>query len=200
MSGLSLGSHTVSVRAGDCVSNVGTTATLTVWAAPVTTFADGFESGGLGAWSSSAGGGLAVNTTSALAGRYGLGITATRTGGSVRASVPGSSGPVNARILFDPRSMATGSAVVPVLVESTSTAVWTSIAYRPGGGSSQVRVSGRTAAGAVKVATWFTISSTGASVLELDGQQGSGSVTFYVADTARTTLTGLSSAIGQLIA
>jgi hypothetical protein len=188
------------VRAGDGASNVATaTASFTVSAAPITSFADGFESGGITAWASSGGAGLAVSTTAALAGRYGLGVTATRTGGYVRANVPGTSGPVNVRVLFDPRAMVTGSAVVPVLIERTSAGVWSTIEYHRTGTTSQVRVTGRTSAGIVKVGGWVTIASTGASVLEIDGQPGSGTLTFYVANKAWTALTGLSTSSPSVV-
>ena len=192
-SGLLAGSHTVSVRVVDGAANSSTAATtFTVSAAPPAPFANGFESGSLTGWASSGGAGLSVAASAALSGRYGLNVSATRTGGWVRANVAGTTGPFNVRVLFDPRSMSTGAAVVPIVVQNSAQGVVCTIEYHRVSTGVQVRVTGRTASGAVKAGAWVGIPTTGTSVLELDGQPASGTVTLYVANVAKVSLTGLS--------
>lgn len=190
VSALRAGNHTLSVRVMDAAANTSTARSVVrVTAATRAVFANGFESGGLRGWAVR-GRGLSVRTPAALSGRYGLAVSATRTGGWVRASVPGATGPFNVRILFDPQAMPTGNAIVPILVENSARGVVCTIEYRRVRTGGQVRVSGRTASGAVKAGTWVALPS-GASVLEVDGQPASGSLTLYLADVARTRLGGL---------
>ncbi len=175
-----------------------TSTSLTVSSAPPTSFADGFETGNVSGWSAVSGAGLSVSTAAALSGVYGLAVTATRTGGSVRGTVPGTTGAFNVRILANPRptatgpAMATGSAVVPLLVQNAAAGPVASLEYRLSSGATQVRVSGRTSTGALKSGAWITVPQTATSVLEIDGQPSSGTLTFYVADVAKYSLTGLS--------
>ena len=201
VSALPVGTHTVSLRARDAALNTSvSTIPLTVTAAPPTTvFADGFESGTTSGWSGSTGSGLSVTTAAALSGRYGLSVTATRTGGSVRMKVPVATGAVNGRVLVDPRAMTTGSAVVPITVASTASAVLWTVQYRKVTAGKQVRLSALGSKGGQKVTAWVGIPATGTTVIEVDTVPSTGSATLYVGDTVRGTLGGLTSTVPALI-
>jgi hypothetical protein len=72
-------------------------------------FADGFESGGLAAWSSHSASGLAVLAEAALEGQKGLEVTLPRSGAAVvRDDTPSNEGTYNARFHFDPNGFGLG--------------------------------------------------------------------------------------------
>ena len=88
--GLAAGEHLVGVRARDGVGNWDAAVfTSTIVAPADTIFADGFESNGVGAWSSSTGSSaLTVTSAAATAGRYGLSIRLSRNAAYLTDTTP----------------------------------------------------------------------------------------------------------------
>lgn len=104
LAGWSAGQHLLQVRATDVAGHVSAARTVSVTVLPADgVFADGFESGGLGAWTGSAGGSrLAVGAAGAMVGLTGLRATVDAGGQSyVEDTRPASETRYRARFWFD---------------------------------------------------------------------------------------------------
>ena len=118
--GRSDGEHLLWLRARDGAGNWGTTTPLGLAITPADgIFADGFESGTTGAWTSTSGGSrVAVTPVAAAAGQLGLAVTVVgMAGGYVRDGTPANLTAYRARFTFAPNGTTTpGGGVQDVFV------------------------------------------------------------------------------------
>ena len=126
-------------------------------------FADGFESGGVGAWSSAAtnGGRLAAVSSAALDGSYGLRADiSNRSDMYVLDTSPSAATTSHARFRFDPNSVTVSNGKVHTLFGATSTsgARIVDLQFRKSSGVYQIRAGTRLDSGSVKYSGWVTIS------------------------------------------
>ncbi len=178
--GLSAGEHVISVRARDLAGNWGQAVQVVVTVTPADlVFADGFESGGLTAWSSATGASsLTVNPAAAMEGRLGLSITLGRSSAYLTDTTPAAEAAYHARLRLDATAASPGTRTVDVLVGLTSSGVNAfRIQYRRSSGVSQLRSIVARRSGTTTSA-WFSIPS-GSHGIEVAWQAGT-AATFSV--------------------
>ncbi|HEX9872656.1 MAG TPA: DUF4832 domain-containing protein [Candidatus Tectomicrobia bacterium] len=142
--------------------------------APDAIFADGFESGHLSAWTSSAtgGGDLSVGTAAALVGTYGLQAAINdNTSLYVTDDQPNAEPRYRARFYFDPNSisMVSGDTHFLFYGYSGATTVVLRVQFRFYNGNYQLRAALRNDSTTWKNSSWFTLSDA-AHFVELDWQ------------------------------
>jgi hypothetical protein len=125
-------------------------------------FADGFEAGNMGAWSSSAtaGGNLDVAGSAALSGSYGLRATiSNRTGMYLTDDTPSAASDYHARFQFDPNSVSMASRRVQTIFagRSSSGNKVILVQFRSNNGTYQVRAGARQNNGSTKYSPWSSI-------------------------------------------
>lgn len=188
--------------------------TTTTTAAPTTTstttppgpadlvFADGFESGGLGAWSSAAanGGRLSVTTAAALGGTRGLqAVITNRTDSYVSDVTPSNLATYHARFRFDPNgvSIASGKSHKLLTARNASGTTTLAVEVRKGsGGRYEVRAGSRLNSGSTAWTAWapltddrHTIEVGFAAATTASGANGS--TTLWIDGAAAASKTGL---------
>jgi hypothetical protein len=200
LTGFSLGTHNISIRALDVAGNWGPTRVVLLNVTPADLiFADGFETGNLSAWNGGVtGSGVTVTTVGAMVGAKGMQVAIS--GGTsryVQDNTPSTSDPnYQARFYFNPNAATTGTGQqhdIFVALNGSNRTVFR-VQYRrnsSSGNVAQVRaVVSRL--GGVTTGAWFAIDPSSANVIEVSFQGGSTSATFtlYVNDTAHP-ITGL---------
>jgi subtilisin family serine protease len=140
-----------------------TTTTTTVPGPADLVFADGFETGGTGAWSSSVtnGGRLVVAASAALSGQYGLQATISNLADMyVADDSPNAASAYRARFEFDPNSVVIAPNKVHAVFTGRSGAGTNTVVIevRSATAGYQVRVGGRLNSGATAYSAWATIS------------------------------------------
>jgi hypothetical protein len=194
-SDLAAGEHVVWLRARDLAGNWGPTTPAVFTIAPADlVFADGFENGGLSAWSTITGAGqLSVSTAAAIAGRNGLTVTLNgSTAAYLSDNSPAAEASYHARFLLDPRTLATqGGTIGLFAARSASGATVLRIQYqRTTAGASRLRATISRQGGSTNTA-WFTITDL-AHPVEIAWQSApSARVTLWIDGLAKQTLTGL---------
>lgn len=119
--GWTAGPRSISVRARDAAGHWSPPASVVVTivlpnALPDALFADGFESGGTGAWSGGAIGAPAVTGAAALQGAFGLAVGLAGAGAAVSDATPAAETSYHARFYVAPGSAVSGGATVDLLV------------------------------------------------------------------------------------
>ena len=162
--GMAPGAHVLSLRARDAAGNWGPVATVTLTVSTANAiFADGFESGGLGAWSSASGSArLAVTSAARGAGAYGLQATvAGNTPSYVQDVSPANETSYLAAFAFKPNGTTTNgnpTDILTALTGGTSPAVAFSVQYRRATGPVRLQVRLSVArAGGTSTTGWYTI-------------------------------------------
>ena len=198
VSGWAAGNHTLYVRAKDAAGNWSLTASVVVTVQPPDLiFADSFESGTFGAWSSATGAGISVSPAAAMASTT-LGMQAGISGntpGFVTDNAPANEPTYRARFYFNPNSTLTGNTQQDIFagLNTAGTRIFR-VQYRrtaAAGGTYQVRLS-VLRAGGTTTSTWFTIANNTAHSIEIDWQSAaSATARLYVDGVLRRTLSGL---------
>ena len=131
-------------------------------------FADGFESGSVGAWSSAvtSSGRLSVTSAAGLAGSFGLQARIVNASQMyVADATPSAAASFAVGFQFDPNSVVLGSKTHDVLrASSASGAVAVKVQLRAGTGGYQVRVGTRLANGSMRYSSWTALSDASHSI------------------------------------
>jgi hypothetical protein len=196
VSTLPAGPHTLWVRARDSVGNWGDPTSTTVTILPSdTVFADGFESGDLGAWSGSSGGSsrISVQAEAAIIGSYGLrAVISGNTPSYVRDESPSGETSAHARFWFDPNGTDTTDLATSILVgESGNGSAIFRVEYRTSAGEQQVRGSVQKRRGAAATTAWLTVSDAPHAIEVAWESAANAEFRLYLDGSLRETLSGL---------
>jgi serine protease AprX len=205
-SGWSVGTHALAMRAADAVGNWSppTSVLLSVSAAAPPSgalFADGFDSGGLGAWASSVNAGSRISAASAAkqAGSYGMQALISRsTSGYVADTTPANETSYHARFYFNANGVTAGSVAHDILVglNAANQTVFR-VQLRRSGGNYQTGVQVMRSRGTTST-SWYNIG-TGFHAIEIAWQSASkASVGLSIDGAVKQTLTGLDTSAYKL--
>lgn len=197
VSGLAIGSYTVSVRVRDAARHWSPvrTAPLTISAL----FADGFDSGTFSAWSTGGTAGrISVVTSPTQAGAGAMRATINSgTSGYVQDNTPNAETRYRARFYFNPNDLNTGNGtartIFTALNDAGTATVFTVQMQRiaGGGGTFQLRATVSQSGGTTNT-NWFTIGATTYTAIEVGWTSGAAaSITLSTGGVLRQTLTGL---------
>jgi hypothetical protein len=191
--GLTVGSHTLSIRARDAAGNWGAPATVTVTVSALTNtlFSDGFESGNTTAWSEQ-NGPVTVTQDSALSGGWGMRATAAGAAPAYLVDrTPTNDNGYHLQFQFRPDTLATGTGTVNIATGLSNTGQTLFVVqYRKSGSSSQVRLGVRRSTGAMAyTSTWTTV--VGAQTLRVDWAAGASVTEKLTAGSVVSQITGV---------
>lgn len=199
--GLLAGEHLVSVRVRDGAGNWGQPAVVPILVTPAdTVFADGFESGTLGAWTTVGSARLALRSTAAAAGLYGLAVTlAGKSAAYVVDASPAAETTYHVRFSLDPTAASTGSRSIEVLtgLGPSGGAVFRLQYRRTSTGVAQVRLLVTRKGG--QAATAWQATGTGPHAVEIAWTSAtSGSASLSIDGSVRQTLGGIDTSAGRV--
>ena len=201
--GMPFGEHLLWLRARDGAGNWGTTSPLVVSITPADgIFADGFEAGTTGAWTSTSGAGrVTVSTAAAAAGRFGLAVTiAGKSAGYVTDASPAAETAYRARFSMAPNGVTMPSgAIMDIFVgrDARGTSVFTLQHRRTAAGTPQVRASVARKSG-TSTTGWISLIGS-MTTIELAWASARGStVSLLVNGVTAATLTGLDTSAYRL--
>ncbi|HEX2911228.1 MAG TPA: multicopper oxidase family protein [Chloroflexia bacterium] len=195
-SGWSVGSHVLSVRARDAAGNWSAvqTVTLTITLPANIIFADGFESGNLSPWSSTAGATrLSVTAAAAQGGSTrGLQIAAGTGSAYVQDNSPANESVYNARFYFNPNGAAfNGTTISLFQALNASNTVVARVELRLNNGIYQVRAGVLKNNGTTSYTAWTNVSNA-SHLLEIDWSAGTNAtLNFSVDGSAVQPVTGV---------
>jgi hypothetical protein len=199
VAGLTVGTHTLGVRARNSTGTWGPVTTVTLTLSSILT--DGFESGGLpGAWTgpTTAGAGSLTRTAAAaLVGSFGIAVSVTGTGNRAYLAAPASTGvpAYHVRLQVNPNTLATNGRWVSIF-QAMGGATGTGperfrIEYRrTGAGVSAVRLVVATGNGSTTSAA-VGIGSAAASTIRVDWTSAASATVTLTVNGTPTALTGL---------
>ncbi len=196
VSGWTSGNHLLFVRAKDKAGNWSAPLSISVVVTPVDNiFADSFESGNIGAWTSSTGTSLTVVNSNAMGGSGTRSLRITLAGNAQRfvtTGTPNNETRYLTRFYFNPNGALTGNNGINIFggFNAANTNLF-SVQYRHlNGGNYQVRAIVRHAGGNTPTG-WFNVSNT-AHAIEIEWNSGASSAfRLYIDGTLRQTITGL---------
>jgi FtsP/CotA-like multicopper oxidase with cupredoxin domain len=199
--GLSAGQHTLLIRAKDSTGNWGATTPVVITVSQLsnTVFADGFESGGTGAWTGQVGS-VAVNAAGALGGAFGLQATGSGgLGAYVLDATPLNESGYHAQFQFSPGNLSTGNGTVTLLQgRSTTNATQFAVQYRKqGAGAAQVRLGVLRANGVTSYTNWITLGA-GTQTIRVDWAAGGSSTQKLTVGSAVQQLTGIANTAARI--
>jgi hypothetical protein len=197
---LTVGLHTLSIRALDAAGNWGNPATVTVnvTALSNTLLSDGFESGNTNAWSGQIGP-VAVTPGSALTGALGMQATAAgATPAYLVDTTPTNENAYHLQFQFRPDTLATGTGTVNLATGLSSTGQELFVVqYRTSTGTAQVHLGVRRSTGVISYTPWVNLGS-GVQTLRVDWAAGTSTTHRLTVGTASQTLTGVNTGTVRL--
>jgi hypothetical protein len=198
---LSLGSHTLSIRALDAAGNWGIPATVTVNVTALSNMllADGFESGNTNAWSGQVGP-VTVNPGSALTGLLGMQATAAgATPAYLVDTTPANESTYHLQFQFRPDTLAVGTGTVNLATGlSSSGQNLFVVQYRKSAGTAQVRLGVRRSTGVIAYTTYMNLVGSGTQTLRVDWAAGTSTTHKLTVGTAFQQLTGVNTGTVRL--